>query len=133
MNIYNTYSLYDPCLKGSKYWINYFIKKGANDWDSGFLGACLSRHKDIVNLMIEKGATGWNSGLQEAYKDGQLRNYPKYKIPKYKISFKIPKDDQIIKIIYASLYDYLPDEMIDIVLKYSIVEDFNLYLFLNTS
>jgi len=47
-------------------------------------------------------------------------------LEEYKILFKIPKDDKNIGLIYLSLYDYLPDKMIDIVLKYSTVEDFNL-------
>ncbi len=48
-------------------------------------------------------------------------------LDEYNIPFKIPKNDQIIEIIYTSLYDYLPDEMINIILQYSIVEDFNLH------
>jgi len=48
MNIKYTYSLYEPCLKDSKYWINYFIKKGANV-NHGLEGACHNGH-------LEKGA-----------------------------------------------------------------------------
>ncbi len=108
MNIIYTYSLYEPCLINSKYWINYFIEKGANDWNYGLRGACLGGNLDIVNTLIEKGA----------------------KPPKeYRIPFKVPKDNRVIEIIYVSLYDYLPDEMIDIILKYSIVENFNLSIY----
>ncbi len=49
----------------------------------------------------------------------------------YKITYKISEYDNVIKIIYASLYDYLPDEMIAIVLQYSVAEDFDLELFKN--
>jgi len=98
-----TYSLYELY---SKYWINYFIKKGADSWDLGLYGACHGGYEDIIQLMLDKGAE------------------PLYE---YEIPFKIPKDDENIMLIYSSLYDYLPDEMINEVLKYSAVEDFNLY------
>jgi len=44
MNIVNKYSLYEPCVKNSCYWINYFIKKGANDWNYGLYGACKGKN-----------------------------------------------------------------------------------------
>jgi len=50
------YSLYEPCLKGSKYWINYFIKKGANNWNGGLSGACRGNRLDIIDIMLQKGA-----------------------------------------------------------------------------
>jgi len=135
MNIQYTYSLEELCPPISKYWINYFIKKGANNWNYILSVACQGGHLDLVNMMIQKGANV-NWGLAGACKGGHLDlvNMMIQKganpMSEYKIPFKIPKDDQIIKIIYNSLYDYLPDEMIDIVLKYSIVEDFNLYKWL---
>ncbi len=158
MNIIYVYSLKTPYLINSKYWINYFIEKGANDYHRGFKGACQGRHLEIVNLMIEKGVDNWNYGLYEVCRGGHL-DIVNLMIEKgadvnrglqgacegghleivnlmiekgakprkeYQISFKIPKYDLVIKVIYASLYDYLPDEMINIILQYSIVEDFNL-------
>ncbi len=98
-NGYN-YALYKSCLKNSKYWINYFIKKdadvdvdyglygacegghleivnlmlqkGANDCNYGLCGACEGGHLDIINTMIEKGANDWDSGLLKACKGGHL-------------------------------------------------------------
>ncbi len=156
MKIIVTYFLYEPCLQGSGYWINYCIKKGADEWNWGLEGACKGGHLDIIELMIdkganwglegackgghldiielmiEKGAKDWNWGLEGACEGGHL-DIIKLMIKKgaepldeYEIPF-IPKNDKIIEIIYASMYDYLPDEMINIVLQYSIVEDFNLY------
>ncbi len=127
-----SYELEAACEGGHLDIINFLIKKGAKDWDIGLRGACKGGHLDLVNLMIEKGTKNWNFGLFGACKGGHL-DIVKLMLQKgaepqdeYKISFN-PKNDQIIEIIYASLYDYLPDEMINEVLKYSIVEDFNLY------
>jgi len=160
MNIHYVYSLYDICVKSSKYWINYIIRKGVDNWklqrkcglvgfvdimaqegayywNDGLYGACVSGDLDLVNTMIGKGANDWDSGLQGAYLGGHIDiiNMMLKKgakpLKEYYILFKIPKDDKIIEIIYASLYDYLPDEMINEVLKYSIVEDFNLKEFLH--
>ncbi len=115
------------------------IEKGANDWNIGLMGACYGGHLEIANLMIEKGVNCWNSVLHIAWQYGHL-DIVNLIIEKgadpsrtYEMFFKIPKDDRVIEIIYSSLYDYLPDEMINIVLKYSIIEDFNLYEWLNLS
>jgi len=127
------YGLYGACQGGHLYLVNMMINKGANDWNWGLWRACEGGHLDLVNMMIQKGADNWNWGLYGACFGGHL-DLIKLMLEKgaeplkeYKIPFKIPKDNTVIDIIYASLYDYLPDEMINIVLKYSIVEDFNLY------
>jgi len=65
---------------------------------------CQNGYLDLANPVIE-------NGVAQYY---------------YRSPFEIPKDDAVINIIYYSLYDYLSDEMIDIVLKYSTVKDFNL-------
>jgi len=72
MNIIYTYSLYEPCLKSSKYWINFFIKKGTVDWNKGFEGACKGGHTDLVNMMLQKGANNWYLGLRGACEGGHL-------------------------------------------------------------
>ncbi len=106
-------------------WIKYYIKKKSNDWNNESCEACRSEHLGIVKLMIKKDGYYWNSGTRKC---GHLsiikmaRDYPK----EFRIQI-IPRNNKIIKIIYASLYDYLPDEMINEVLKYSIFENFNLY------
>jgi len=141
MDIKYTYSLYEPCLQNSKYWIDYIentegffditdddIDKEVNNCDTGLSNACYYGHLDIAKLMLEKGAI---FTLNEDYSRHLdivklLLEKGADSLPEYKILFKIPKDDEIIEIIYASLYDYMPDEMINEVLKYSIVEDFNL-------
>ncbi len=65
MNIQYIHSLYEICLKNSKYWINYSIEKGEGYWDGGLRGACQGGHLDLVNLMIEKGADYWDGGYGE--------------------------------------------------------------------
>jgi len=74
MNIKYIYSLYEPCLKNSKYWINYFIEKGADDWDTGLRGVYQGRHIDLVNIMLQlqEGAKYWNWGLWGACKGGHI-------------------------------------------------------------
>jgi len=71
MNIIYTYSLYEPYLQNSKYWINCFIKKGADDYNFGLYGACLGGHLDIINMMLQKGADV-NYGLYGACLGGHL-------------------------------------------------------------
>jgi len=66
MNITYLYSLQEACLKGSKYWTNYFIKKGEDCWQGGLEGACEGGHLDLVYLMIEKGVKYWDYGLEGA-------------------------------------------------------------------
>jgi len=115
------------------------IQKGADKYNDGLTRACLNGHLDIIKLMLQKGADNYNNGLDRARQGGHI-NIIKLMLEKganplseYEIPFKIPKDDSIIEIIYESLYDYMPDEMIDIVLKYSTVEDFNVREWLHHS
>ncbi len=150
------YGLYGACQGGNLDIVNMMIKKGASYLDIGLRGACEGGHLEIMTYMIEKGAKNWKYGLQGACEGGHAdivkliiekekikwRQYPldpiiisvdeSKGIIFSRVPFKIPKDDDIIKVIYISLYDYLPDEMINEVLKYSIVEDFSLREWLQT-
>ncbi len=122
--------LQETCEYGHQILVDLMIEKAANNWE---IKCTIGKYLDIINLMLQKGAKYWNQILQGSYLDAYFYsiNYmiEKYENPlnKCKIPFKIPRNNQVIEIIYVSLYDYLPDEMIDIVLKYSIIEDFNLY------
>ena len=53
--------------------VDFFIEKGADDWDSGMGGATKGGHKDLIDFFIEKGAEDWNRGMAKAagkgYKD----------------------------------------------------------------
>jgi len=124
--------LYEACKHGHIDIINILIENGANRYHVGLEAACEGGHMDIVNMMINKGANNWDRGLVAAYRGDHtniiklmLQKGAKYPDIVYKY-INIPKDDPIIEVIYCSMYDYLPDEMINEVLKYATVEDFNL-------
>lgn len=51
---------------GHKDLIEFFIEKGANDWNRGMTNAARRGHTDLVTFFIEKGANDWNWGLQNA-------------------------------------------------------------------
>ena len=55
---------------GHKDLIEYFIGKGADDWDSGMEGAAQGGHKDLVEYYIGKGANNWDLGMQGAAQGG---------------------------------------------------------------
>jgi len=124
--------MFSACHNNHTDIVQLMISKGANNLDWGLFGACKGGHIDLVNMMLQKGANDWNLGLIGACQGGHL-DIIKLMLEKgaeplseYKIPLKIPKDDQNVKLIYSSLYDYLPDVMINEILKYSTVEDFNL-------
>jgi hypothetical protein len=48
---------------GHKELVDFFIEKGANDWDWGMYGAAEGGHKELVDFFIEKGANNWNWGM----------------------------------------------------------------------
>jgi hypothetical protein len=56
--------------KGMKYinLIDFFIEKGANNWNLGMCGAAEGGHKELIDFFIEKGARDWNDGMREAEK-----------------------------------------------------------------
>ena len=45
---------------GHKDLVEYFISKGANDWNWGMDRAAQGGHKDLVEFFISKGANNWN-------------------------------------------------------------------------
>lgn len=49
--------LYGACDGGHMKLVNFFIEKGATDWNRGMDHACFAGHLKIVKLMIRKGAT----------------------------------------------------------------------------
>src|SRR5687768_14180123 len=70
MNIKYKYSLYEPCKLGSKYWINYFITKGADNWDNGLYGACdggyiacEGEYAKIVKMFEVRATYNWDIEL----------------------------------------------------------------------
>ena len=50
--------------------VDFFISKGANDWNYGMYGAAQGGHKDLVIFFISKGAYNWHSGMRKAAKGG---------------------------------------------------------------
>ncbi len=62
---------------GAKYWVNYFIEKGATFFDWAMVRAAGGGHRDLVELMIKKGATDFDWAMREAAKGGH-REIAKY-------------------------------------------------------
>ena len=53
-------------LGGHKDLVEFFITKGANNWDRGMTQAALGGHKDLVEFFICKGANNWEGGMEDA-------------------------------------------------------------------
>ena len=51
---------------GHKHLVDFFISKGANDWNWGMQGAAQGGHRDLVELFVAKGASNWNEGMRSA-------------------------------------------------------------------
>ena len=51
--------------------VKFLFDKGANDFDSGLMGAAEAGHIDIVQLMLDKGAQYYNSAFIEAARHKQ--------------------------------------------------------------
>lgn len=51
---------------GQKDLINFFIGKGANNWNLGMSYAAEGGHRDLVDFFIGKGAKDWEGGLVKA-------------------------------------------------------------------
>ena len=50
--------------------INYFISKGADNWDLGMRGAAQGGHRDLVDKFIKLGAVDWDMGMRGAAQGG---------------------------------------------------------------
>jgi hypothetical protein len=52
--------------------INYLIKRGADDWNSGLMYSALGGHKDLIDYFVAKGANDWLYALNFATQGGHL-------------------------------------------------------------
>jgi ankyrin repeat protein len=69
LSVYNTnYNILMAMAaeNGHKSIVDYFISKGANDWNQGMAFAIKGGQTELVNFFIEKGAKNWNIGLYSA-------------------------------------------------------------------
>ncbi len=48
---------------GQRDLVDFFIEKGANYWDGGMAGAAHGGHRDLVDFFIVKGADDWKLGM----------------------------------------------------------------------
>ena len=55
---------------GDKDLLNFFISKGANNWNGGMYWAARGGHKDLVDFFISKGADNWSYGMRGAAEAG---------------------------------------------------------------
>ncbi len=55
---------------GHKILIDFFISKGANDWDNGMYWAGKGGREDLVEFFITKGANNLNDGIAGAARGG---------------------------------------------------------------
>jgi len=46
--------------------VDFFIAKGADDWNEGMRKAVIGGHRDLVDFFITKGANSWDHGLNDA-------------------------------------------------------------------
>ena len=58
--------MYCAAFEGHKDLVDFFISKGANDWDWGMFSAAEGGHKDLVDFFISKGANSWNWAMHSA-------------------------------------------------------------------
>lgn len=54
------------CHGGHKHLIEFFIIKGANDWNRGMYAAAHGGHKHLVEFFVSKGANDWCRGIHGA-------------------------------------------------------------------
>lgn len=52
--------------------VDFFISKGASNWNWRMTGAAIAGSFPLVNLFIEKGANDWNSCIAHAVKSGSI-------------------------------------------------------------
>jgi hypothetical protein len=52
--------------------VEFFMSKGASDWDWGMDGAAIGGHLNLVEFFISKGASDWNWGMNYAAEGGHV-------------------------------------------------------------
>ena len=52
--------------------VDFFIEKGAHQWNWAMCSAAEGGHRDLVDFFIEKGANDWNHGMVCAVEGGYL-------------------------------------------------------------
>ena len=67
--------IYDQAMKyaakgGYKDLVEFFIQKGADNWNYGMIGAAEGGSLDLVKFFIDKGANNWNMGMFYAKRGG---------------------------------------------------------------
>jgi len=61
--------------------VDFFISKGADGWDGGLYFAAEGGHRDLVDFFIEKGSNNWTGGMYAASR-GNHRELVEYFISK---------------------------------------------------
>ena len=118
--------LWRACEKGHINIVNLMIKKGADSLDLGLYKACKRCHINLVNYMIEKGG-----------KINIYFSYPKYhnniiallelglninKLLTIKgIDILVNKLKQFKEMTYNELYQYMPNELVNLVSQYCLL------------
>ena len=64
------YGMCGAAKDGHKELVDFFVKKGANDWNNGMRYAAKCGHKELVDLFIKNGANNWNWGMYSAVEGG---------------------------------------------------------------
>ena len=62
--------MFDAACGGHRDIVDFFIVKGAWDWNGGMFWAAGGGHRDLVDFFIEKGATDWWLGKDWAAMGG---------------------------------------------------------------
>lgn len=56
--------------KGDHWMVEFFISKGADNWDDGMEFAAMGGHRELIDLFIYEGARNWNLGRYYAILGG---------------------------------------------------------------
>ena len=56
--------------RGHKVLVDFFIEKGASNWQFGLSGSAKGGHEDLIDFFIKKGANDWNLAMQYAAEGG---------------------------------------------------------------
>lgn len=63
---FNIEGLIEAAKINSPVLVNFFIKRGANDWNWAMSSAASGGHISMIEFFIEKGANDWNQGMIDA-------------------------------------------------------------------